>query len=115
MLQMQDKSYVPYSLSAARCLSCCFYIVSFSRFDLMKARIQKWGNSMAIRIPKVVLEELGCTAEQEVEMLLVEGELRIRPIATTPKYALEQLVHAITAKNRHALLDDDAPTGKEVW
>ena len=70
---------------------------------------------MAIRIPKVALEELGCNAEQEVEMLLVEGELRIRPIATSPKYELEQLVNAITAKNRHALLDDDVPTGKEVW
>ncbi len=70
---------------------------------------------MAIGIPKVVLEELGCAPEQEVEMLLLEGELRIRPIATAPKYELEQLVHAITAKNRHALLDDDAPMGKEVW
>ena len=70
---------------------------------------------MAIRIPKVVLEELGCALEQEVEMLLVEGELHIRPIPTTPKYELEKLVHAITAKNRHALLDDESPMGKEVW
>lgn len=81
----------------------------------MKAHIQKWANSMAIRIPKVVLEELGCTAEQEVEMLLVEGELRIRPIVTAVKYDLESLVKCITAKNRHGLENDHVPVGKEVW
>lgn len=70
---------------------------------------------MAIRIPKLVLEELGCTAEQEVEMLLVEGELRLRPIATAAKYDLESLVKGITAKNRHGLENDDVPVGKEVW
>lgn len=81
----------------------------------MKARIQKWGNSMAMRIPKHMLEEMGLSADQEVELSIVDGELRVRPLRSASAYNLEDLVKGITTSKRHTLVLDEGPVGREVW
>lgn len=81
----------------------------------MKAHIQKWGNSMALRLPKIILSELGLMEYREVELRVIDGELRVRPTAPSSQYTLDELVKGISPDNRHALAELDEPRGKELW
>ena len=49
----------------------------------MKTRIQKWGNSLALRIPKAFAAEAGLRADGAVELTLVEGTLVVQPIKSS--------------------------------
>lgn len=80
----------------------------------MKARVQKWGNSLAIRIPKAFAVEVGLSAETQVEVSLQDGKLVIEP-APEEEFTLEQLVAGITEENRHPETDWGPPVGNEVW
>jgi antitoxin MazE len=79
----------------------------------MKTYVQKWGNSLALRIPKAFAEELGLEPNGAVELLLVEGHLKIVP-QTRPQ-TLEDLVARITPENTHDETDWGPPVGDEVW
>lgn len=66
----------------------------------MQSTIQRWGNSLALCIPKVIADELGIAQDAAVEIFIREGQLVIAPIK--PKvYSLEAMVSAITDENRH--------------
>lgn len=80
----------------------------------MKARVQRWGNSLALRIPKAFASELGLEPGSAVEVALEDGTLSVRP-SPTPAYRLEQLLSEVTAANRHGEEDLGLPTGGEVW
>lgn len=78
----------------------------------MKARVQKWGNSLAVRIPKPVALEVGLRAETDVEMTVQQGSLVLAP--TRREYTLKELVRDITPENRHEETDFGPPIGREV-
>jgi antitoxin MazE len=80
----------------------------------MKTRVQKWGNSLALRIPKSFAEEAGMAKETPVEMSLADGNLVITPLAK-PKRTLKQLLAAVTSENLHHELDTGRPLGNETW
>ena len=50
-----------------------------------------------------------------VELHVVDNELRVRPIAPSMSYSLDELVKGITSQNRHAMIEVDGPRGKEIW
>ena len=82
----------------------------------MKTRVQKWGNSLALRIPKSFAAETQLGPDTEVDLSLVEGKLIVTPVkAKRSKYTLEQLVEGITEENSHAEIDTGKPVGDEVW
>jgi antitoxin MazE len=58
----------------------------------MRARVAKWGNSAALRLPKVLVDELGLQPGQEVELVLQGREARLKPIRPFPVYRIEDLV-----------------------
>lgn len=80
----------------------------------MRTKVQKWGNSLALRIPKTFAEELQIAPEAIVELTLEDGKLVIAPPAGDV-YQLEQLLDQITADNRHEESDWGAPVGLESW
>lgn len=80
----------------------------------MLTKVQKWGNSLVLRIPKALAEEAGLEAGSEVELRVENGCLKIYP-AGAPRYTLEELVAQITPENRHEEWDIGPPVGKEVW
>jgi len=80
----------------------------------MKTRVQKWGNSLALRIPKSFAAEAGLRANGAVELSVVEGTLVIRPIEPQP-LTLEELLRGITDDNLPSEWDTGPTTGKEVW
>ena len=80
----------------------------------MLAKIQKWGNSLALRIPKTLAEETGLDNESPVEIRIVDGQIHIVPVQE-PIYKLEDLLAAITADNVHDEVDTGDSIGHEVW
>jgi antitoxin MazE len=80
----------------------------------MKTRVQKWGNSLALRIPKSFADEVGLQKETSVDVSLADGKLVIAPIAK-PKPTLKQLLAKITKDNLHGEFDTGPAVGKEVW
>ena len=79
----------------------------------MKSRISKWGNSLAVRIPKVIGSEIELLDGSEVELSIQNGSIIITPVSSN--YHLEDLVQGITAENRHSETDWGTPKGAEVW
>lgn len=79
----------------------------------MRVRLQKWGNSLAVRVPRSFAAELGIGEGAEIDMALEEGAVVLRPARA--RYALEQLVRGITPDNRHGEVESGPSTGGEAW
>jgi antitoxin MazE len=80
----------------------------------MRTRIQKWGNSLALRIPKSFAAEAGLQKETSVEISLVNKKLVIATIAK-PKSTLKQLMAKVTEDNLHREINTGTPVGNEAW
>ncbi len=80
----------------------------------MKTRVQKWGNSLALRIPKSFAVEVGLQRETSVEVSLSDGKLIITPEAR-PKPTLKQLLAKVTKDNLHHEVDTGVVSGNEMW
>lgn len=80
----------------------------------MKTRVQRWGNSLAVRIPKSFAEEVGLMDGSTVEMRLVEGGLLVEPASTRP-LSLEELLDGVSESNLHGEVDTGPAQGLEVW
>jgi antitoxin MazE len=80
----------------------------------MKTRVQKWGNSLALRIPKSFAAEAGLREDAPVELSVVEGRLIVEPIAPKPP-TLDELLRGVTDENLHGEWDTGPAAGKEVW
>jgi antitoxin MazE len=80
----------------------------------MKTRVQKWGNSLALRIPKSFAAETGLSEDTPVELSCVEGRLVIKPLAPRPP-TLEELLQGVTDDNIPGEWDTGAAVGKEAW
>src|ERR1700757_2705363 len=84
----------------------------------MKVAFQKWGNSLALRVPKAFADEIGASDGKAAEMTVSNGKLVIE-IARSPRrkrrYILDKLVAGITPDNRHEEIDWGPPVGNEVW
>jgi antitoxin MazE len=78
----------------------------------MNTTIQRWGNSLAIRIPKAFALEAGLEENTEVEMGVRGGTLVVRP--ARKDWRLDQLVAGITSSNIHGETDWGR-AGREVW
>jgi len=80
----------------------------------METRVQKWGNSLALRIPKSFASEIGLQKETSVEISLDDGRLVITPVSR-PKPTLKQLLAKVTQENLHHEVDTGTAVGNEVW
>jgi len=80
----------------------------------MKTRVQKWGNSLALRIPKSFADEVGLQKETPVEVSLADGKIVVTPI-TKSKLTLEQLLSKVTKENMHHEVDTGSAVGNETW
>jgi antitoxin MazE len=80
----------------------------------MRLRVQKWGNSLALRIPAAFARQTGVGPGSEVELDLEGERLIITPIPC-PTYSLEELVDGVTEENLHDAVDIGGPKGKELW
>ena len=80
----------------------------------MKTHIQKWGNSLALRIPKSFAAETHLEQGTLVEVSLVNGTLLVTPLRP-PVVTLEELLQGVTPDNLHHEVDTGPSIGCEVW
>ena len=80
----------------------------------MITRVQKWGNSLALRIPKSFAVEVGLQTDSSVEVSLADGKLVITPIAKS-KLTLKQLLAQVTDENLHHEVETGPAQGNEAW
>ena len=80
----------------------------------MKTTAQKWGNSLAVRVPKSVATQIGLKAQDDLEIEVQDGNVVLKPHVRR-MYRLDDLVKGITKTNRHSEVDTGAPVGREVW
>ena len=78
----------------------------------MKTTVRKWGNSLAIRIPKAISEELSINEKTELEMSARDGLLILKP---KHRYILKDMLSEITDENLHMEIDTGSRTGVEEW
>jgi antitoxin MazE len=80
----------------------------------VRARVQRWGNSLALRIPSAFALETTIEQGSEVELTLENGRLVVTPVAE-PAFSLEGLLAEVTPENLHAEVDCGTPEGAEAW
>ena len=80
----------------------------------MRTRVRKWGNSLALRIPKSFAIEVGLDFDTPVDMSLVDGKLIVVP-AIESALTLEHLLAQVTEDNLHREVDTGPAMGNEVW
>lgn len=82
----------------------------------MNAIIRKWGNSLALRIPKSYAKEIKLEEGASVDIKIEENKIIILPKRKKDKkYKLKELVSQITEDNRYEEIDFGLPVGREVF
>lgn len=79
----------------------------------MRAKIQKWGNSLALRVPKAVAESTSLAEGTEVDLSIEAGRLVVSPVKRD--LTLDEMLDLVTEENKHGLIDWGPAVGKEAW
>lgn len=90
------------------------FIVDTDEEHPMRTSVQKWGNSLAIRIPKPLAEDSRLLHGTEVELTVERGRLVAKPLHR-PRHTLDALLAGVTPRNRHREIDTGSPLGRELW
>ena len=77
-----------------------------------KAQLARWGNSLAVRIPKAVAEQARLQEGDSIVIKTVDGHVELHPAERIP--TLEELVTQITLANRHKEIATGPERGKEI-
>ncbi|MCH8326866.1 MAG: AbrB/MazE/SpoVT family DNA-binding domain-containing protein [Bacteroidetes bacterium] len=80
----------------------------------MCIKIQKWGNSLALRIPKAFAFQSKIREDEYVNLILDKNKIIIEPVKEE-KYSLKELVSGINKSNLHREIDFGEQVGNEHW
>lgn len=77
----------------------------------MQTVVQKWGNSLGIRIPSVYAKEFELENGSYVDIDEEDGKIVIIP----NKLSLEKLLAKVAIENLHEPVETGISLGKEEW
>ena len=80
----------------------------------MQTTIQKWGNSLALRIPKTFARDAQLEHDSLVDIRLVEGQIIVTPVETA-NWTLDELLARVNKTNLHQEVDTGSALGNEIW
>lgn len=80
----------------------------------MITKIQKWGNSLGLRLPNAYIKELKLKENSAVEIKVENKQIVISPVETE-EYELKELLSRVSESNIHKEIQIDIPEGKEIW
>lgn len=95
-------------------LDCILNVDTFSGDKTMHIHIKKWGNSLALRLPKPFTKEVHIKEGSTVDATVKNGKIFFVPLKQ-PKYTLKALLSGITKKNTHQEIDYGQAMGQEAW
>lgn len=81
----------------------------------MVTKVKKWGNSLAVRLPREVTSYLNIKEDGEVSFEKQGGNFVLKVINKKKKLNLKDLCKQITPENRYEEIDWGEPVGKEIW
>jgi antitoxin MazE len=81
----------------------------------MKTKAQKWGNSLAVRVPKGIAEQAGVTVDDTLDIEVADSGVIVLKPHRCRKYRLNDLLKGMTKENMHEAVDFGPPIGREVW
>ena len=79
----------------------------------MVVQFSRWGHSIALRIPRQLMKEIGATEGMSAEIRVENGRLVIAPVDEWPRYELSDLLAGITEENLHGEIDTGRAVGVE--
>jgi antitoxin MazE len=80
----------------------------------MNARFSKWGNSLAVRVPASLAQEIAVGEGDPADIVVENGNLVIKPVHS-PRYDLSDLIGKITEANVHDEAETGSAVGNEFW
>lgn len=80
----------------------------------MRVTVRKWGNSLAVRLPRTLASDCGLSDGSLAELRLAGGKVILAPMAR-PQHNLEKLLAGVTKGNLHGEVDAGGPAGREAW
>ncbi len=80
----------------------------------MQTKIKKWGNSLALRIPKSFALNANLRQNELVDISIDKEKIIITPISKK-EYSLDDLLEGVSEDNLHGEFDTGVPLGKEIW
>jgi antitoxin MazE len=80
----------------------------------MQVRVQKWGNSLAVRIPKPLAEDAEVMEGTVLNLAVSEGKVVATPVQQK-KLSLSELLAKVNKKNLHGEVDFGRSAGREIW
>ena len=80
----------------------------------MVTKVIRWGNSLGLRLPKKLADDLQMTSGTEVDIKVHDGKLVLIPVQR-PKLHLKELLAGVTKANLHDEVDFGRRTGRETW
>ena len=80
----------------------------------MQTKIKKWGNSLALRIPKSFALNANLRQDELVDLSIDKERIIITPIGKK-EYSLDEFLERVSENNLHGEFDTGAPAGKEIW
>ncbi len=80
----------------------------------MQTRVQKWGNSLGVRIPRGLAQEVGLGASTEVSLSSKDGELVVKP-SVSDHLSLDDLLAEVSEENLHSAIDMGSSVGAEIF
>ena len=87
---------------------------AYSRLIGMQTRVQKWGNSHGVRIPRGLADEVGLVAGTEVSLSSKDGQLVVTP-ALPARLSLDDLLAGVSESNIHTSIDTGSNVGAEIF
>lgn len=76
--------------------------------------LKKWGNSLAVRLPKEITSSVDLHENSKVKLSIVNGNIVATPIKES-KITLDDILLGVTPENYGKVIDLGVPVGKEIW
>ena len=80
----------------------------------MRTQIKKWGNSLALRIPKSFVLDANLKLNELVDLSIDNEKIIITPVVEK-EYSLDKLLEGVSESNLHGEFNTGVPVGKKIW
>lgn len=80
----------------------------------MELLVKKWGNSLGLRIPQAIANQIDICDGSKINLVLKNNKIEITS-AENNEYQLNELVEMISESNPHNEISSSQIQGNEIW